>query len=52
MKAIVVGTGAGGAISARELANKGFEVLILEAGGEFKPFTRRISLVEPSENWA
>ncbi|TMS42685.1 MAG: GMC family oxidoreductase [Methanobacterium sp.] len=47
MKAIVVGTGAGGAISARELANKGFEVLILEAGGEFKPFTRRISLVEP-----
>jgi choline dehydrogenase-like flavoprotein len=47
MKAIVVGTGAGGATAARELANKGFEVLILEAGGEFKPFTRRISLVEP-----
>ena len=34
---------------ARELANKGFEVLILEAGGEFKPFTRRISLVEPQK---
>jgi choline dehydrogenase-like flavoprotein len=47
MKAIVVGTGAGGATAARELVNKGFEVLILEAGGEFKPFTRRISLVEP-----
>lgn len=47
MKAIVVGTGAGGAMAARELAIKGFEVLILEAGGQFKPFTRRISLVEP-----
>ena len=47
MKAIVVGTGAGGAVAARELALKGFEVLILEAGGEFKPFTRRISLIEP-----
>lgn len=47
MKAIVVGTGAGGAVAARELALKGFKVLILEAGGEFKPFTRRISLIEP-----
>jgi ferredoxin len=47
MKAIVVGTGAGGAIAARELALQGYQVLILEAGGEFKPFTRRISLVEP-----
>lgn len=47
MKAIVVGTGAGGATAARELALNGFDVLILEAGGEFKPFTRRISLVEP-----
>ena len=32
MKAIVVGTGAGGATAARELANKGFEVIMLEAG--------------------
>ena len=47
MKAIVVGTGAGGATVARELVLKGFEVLILEAGGEFKPFTRRLNLVEP-----
>ena len=47
MKAIVVGTGAGGAVAARELALKGFEVLILESGGEFKPFTRRLSLIEP-----
>ncbi len=30
MKAIVVGTGAGGATAARELASKGFEVLMLE----------------------
>lgn len=47
MNAIVVGTGAGGAIAARELALKGFEVVILESGGEFKPFTRHISLIEP-----
>lgn len=47
MKAIVVGSGAGGATAARELALKGFEVIILEAGGEFKPFTRRVSLSEP-----
>ena len=47
MKAIVIGTGAGGATAARELALKGFEVLILEAGGEFKPFTRRLSWFEP-----
>ncbi|MCE5214858.1 MAG: GMC family oxidoreductase N-terminal domain-containing protein, partial [Methanobacterium sp.] len=47
MKAIVVGTGAGGATAARELTLKGFEVLILEAGGEFKPFTRKVSYLEP-----
>ncbi len=47
MKAIVVGTGAGGATVARELAIQGYEVLILEAGGEFKPFTRRLSFFEP-----
>lgn len=47
MKAIVVGTGAGGAIAARELALNGFEVSILEAGSEFKPFTRRLSWTEP-----
>ncbi len=33
MKAIVVGTGAGGATAARELSAQGFKVTILEAGG-------------------
>jgi choline dehydrogenase-like flavoprotein len=48
MKAIVVGTGAGGATAARELAMNGFEVIILEAGKPFKPFRRLLPLVEPS----
>lgn len=43
MKAIVVGSGAGGAVAARELANKGFEVTILEAGKPFSPLTHMIS---------
>jgi choline dehydrogenase-like flavoprotein len=43
MKAIVVGTGAGGASAARELAGKGFEVLILEAGQPFNPLTHKVS---------
>nr|WP_319373965.1 GMC family oxidoreductase N-terminal domain-containing protein [uncultured Methanobacterium sp.] len=47
MRAIVVGSGAGGATAARELQSKGFEVLILEAGPPFKPFTRHISWAEP-----
>ena len=47
MKAIVVGTGAGGATAARELTNRGFEVLMLEAGPPFKPFTRHLSWAEP-----
>lgn len=46
-RVIVVGTGAGGAVAARELALHGFEVIILEAGESFKPFTRRLNLVEP-----
>lgn len=40
-KAIVVGTGAGGATIARELQGK-YQVTILEAGREFKPFTRSV----------
>ncbi len=36
--AIVVGTGAGGAMAAKEL-QKEFQVTILEAGKEFKPFS-------------
>ncbi len=47
MRAIVVGTGAGGATAARELAAKGFEVIILEAGKEFKPFRRLLSWAAP-----
>ena len=35
--AIVIGSGAGGAMAARELQGD-FQVTILEAGGEFKPF--------------
>lgn len=47
MRAIVAGTGAGGATAARELANSGFEVIILEAGGVFKPFRRLLSIAGP-----
>ncbi len=36
-EAIVIGTGAGGAMMARELQGK-FQVTVLEAGREFKPF--------------
>ena len=37
--AIVVGSGAGGCMVARELATAGWKVTLLEAGGEFRPFT-------------
>ncbi len=47
MRTIVVGSGAGGATAARELARQGMEVVVLEAGGRFKPFTRRIGFAEP-----
>jgi choline dehydrogenase-like flavoprotein len=43
MKAIVVGSGAGGATAARELAKNGFEVTILEAGKPFSPLTHKVS---------
>jgi choline dehydrogenase-like flavoprotein len=43
IRAIVVGSGAGGATAARELARKGFEVLVLEAGHPFNPLTHKIS---------
>lgn len=49
MRAIVAGTGAGGATAARELANNGYEVIVLEAGKPFKPFRRLLPLVEPSK---
>ena len=47
MRAIVVGTGAGGATAARELARSGLEVVVLEAGGKFRPFTRKLSWASP-----
>ena len=40
--AIVIGTGAGGATIAKELQGK-YQVTILEAGGEFKPFSLSVS---------
>jgi choline dehydrogenase-like flavoprotein len=47
MKAIVVGSGAGGATAARKLAQSGFEVTILEAGKPFSPLTHKVSLLSP-----
>lgn len=47
MKAIVVGSGAGGATAALELTKKGYDVTVLEAGKPFKPFTRYLTLIEP-----
>ncbi len=47
MRAIVVGSGAGGATAARELVRRGMDVVVLEAGGQFKPFTRRVGWTEP-----
>ena len=44
-RAIVVGSGAGGAMAARELT-AGFEVTVLEAGSEFRPFSRDLGRVE------
>ena len=47
MKAIVVGSGAGGAVAARELVQNGFEVIILEAGKPFSPLTHKVSWFSP-----
>lgn len=47
MRVLVVGSGAGGATVARELAGKKYNVTILEAGKPFKPFTRRLSWTKP-----
>jgi choline dehydrogenase-like flavoprotein len=44
-RVIVVGSGAGGATIAKELQGK-FQVTVLEAGGAFKPFAIRLSLLE------
>jgi choline dehydrogenase-like flavoprotein len=44
-KAIVVGSGAGGATVAKELQGK-FDVTVLEAGGEFHPLTLDLTTME------
>jgi choline dehydrogenase-like flavoprotein len=44
-KAIVVGSGAGGATAAKELQGT-FDVTVLEAGKEFRPFSFNVSLLE------
>lgn len=43
-KAVVVGTGAGGATVAKELQGK-FDVTVLEAGKEFRPFSMDLSTI-------
>lgn len=43
--AIVVGSGAGGATAAKELQGD-FDVLVLEAGGEFRPFAMSLAVPE------
>lgn len=47
MKAIVIGTGAGGATAARELALNGFEVNLYDAGRIFTPLSRKVSWLSP-----
>ncbi len=44
-RAVIIGTGAGGATAAKELQGK-FDVTILEAGGSFHPFSRNLGLIE------
>ena len=46
-KAIVVGSGAGGCMAAKELAACGLDVVVLEAGRTFKPFAWNMDLLEP-----
>jgi len=42
LRIAVVGSGAGGAMAARELSSRGHEVTVFEAGKPFQPFTRHI----------
>jgi choline dehydrogenase-like flavoprotein len=44
-KAIVIGSGAGGATAAKELQRK-FQVTVLEAGGPFQPFNKNLTVIE------
>ena len=43
-RAVVVGSGAGGAMCARELQGK-YQVTVLEAGREFRPFAADLGLI-------
>lgn len=43
-RAVIVGTGAGGATAAKELQGT-FEVTVLEAGGDFRPFGGNLTLL-------
>ena len=45
--AIVVGSGAGGCMAAKELAACGMDVTVLEAGRAFRPFTLDMGKFEP-----
>ena len=47
-KAIVVGSGAGGCMAAKELAACGLEVTVLEAGHAFRPFAWNADRFEPA----
>ena len=47
-KAIVVGSGAGGCMAAKELAACGLDVIVLEAGRAFKPFVWDTDKFEPA----
>jgi len=43
VRAVVIGSGAGGATAARQLALHGIKTIVLEAGKSFKPLTHQIT---------
>ncbi|MBN1798820.1 MAG: GMC family oxidoreductase [Spirochaetales bacterium] len=45
MQAVVIGSGAGGAVAARELALRGIKTTVLEAGKAFRPLSRNIAKI-------
>ncbi len=49
-RAIVVGSGAGGAAAARELQGS-YQVTVLEAGGEFRPLGLSLRWMQRLRNW-
>jgi choline dehydrogenase-like flavoprotein len=46
VRAVVIGSGAGGSVAARELALHGIKTLILEKGKSFKPLSRKIIKID------